>query len=207
MILFGFCDIGKIIFREYISTTFILKIYTWKMCLCLGLPGSGKTLLLKRLQNQEAIDITSNPTPTVGVNLAKVRLSEEPFVEISIKEVGGAMAPIWKNYYVGTREIIYVVDTSNLCQIAAAGTMLYGILADQYLKSARILLVLTKMDVSYRQMRNEALLMLQMNRLKKEIGREITVLEASAMSGEGAAEIIEWLRGKKKAKTNENKVA
>ncbi|XP_059472616.1 ADP-ribosylation factor-like protein 16 [Neocloeon triangulifer] len=177
------------------------------MCLCLGPQGSGKTLLLKRLQNQEIIDITSNPTPTVGINLAKIKLNDEPYTEITVREVGGSMAPIWKNYFNGTSEIMYVVDTSNLCQIAAAGTMLYGILADPLLKRARILLVLTKMDVSYRQMRNEALLMLQMARLKKELGREITVLEASAMTGEGAEEIIEWLRGKKKAKSNANKSA
>jgi ADP-ribosylation factor-like protein 1 len=63
------------------------------------------------------------------------------------------------------------------------------------------------MDVSYRQMRNEALLMLQWARLKKELGREITVLEASAMSGEGAADILEWLRGKKKQKSDINKAA
>lgn len=61
------------------------------------------------------------------------------------------------------------------------------------------------MDVSYRQMRNEALLMMQMARLKKEVGREITVLEASAMSGEGADDILEWLRGKRRQKTVVNK--
>jgi ADP-ribosylation factor-like protein 1 len=108
------------------------------MCLCLGPPGSGKTLLLKRLQNQEVIDITSNPTPTVGVNLAKIKLCHEPLLEVTVREVGGAMAPIWRNYFHGTRHIIYVVDTSNLTQIASAGTMFYGILADPMLKHARV---------------------------------------------------------------------
>lgn len=109
------------------------------MSLCLGPPGSGKTLLLKRLQNQEAIDITSNPTPTVGVNLAKIKLSLEPLLEVTVREVGGAMAPIWRNYFYGTRNIIYVVDTSNLTQISSAGTMFYGILADPMLKQARVI--------------------------------------------------------------------
>jgi hypothetical protein len=54
-------------------------------------------------------------------------------------------------------------------------------------------------------MRNEALLMMQMARLKKEVGREITVLEASAMSGEGAEDILEWLRGKRRQKNVVNK--
>jgi ADP-ribosylation factor-like protein 1 len=109
------------------------------MCLCLGPPGSGKTLLMKRLQNQEIIDITSDPTTTVGVNLAKIKLSTDPLREITMREVGGTMAAIWRNYYPGTREVIFVVDTSNLCQIAAAGTMFYAILADPLLRQARVI--------------------------------------------------------------------
>lgn len=49
------------------------------------------------------------------------------------------------------------------------------------------------MDVSYRQMRNEALLILQMRRLQKEVKQEITVIEASAITGEGRNEILQWL--------------
>lgn len=111
------------------------------MCLCLGPTGSGKTLLLKKLQNKEVIDITSDPTPTVGVNLFNIILGEPPR-EITIREVGGAMAPIWRNYYPGVKQVIYVVDTSNLCQISAAGTMFYGILADPLLKKAKVIFFL-----------------------------------------------------------------
>lgn len=50
------------------------------------------------------------------------------------------------------------------------------------------------MDVSYRQMRNEALLMLQMKRLQSEVRQQITVLEASAISGDGRDKILEWLK-------------
>lgn len=49
------------------------------------------------------------------------------------------------------------------------------------------------MDLSYRQMRNEALLMLQMKRLQKEIRQKITIVEASAITGEGRAAIIKWI--------------
>lgn len=108
------------------------------MCLCLGPTGSGKTLLLKKLQDKEKIDITSNPTPTVGVNLFKITLQQQPQIDITIREVGGAMAPIWRSYYQGMKHIIYVVDTSNLCQISAAGTMFYGILADPLLRRAKV---------------------------------------------------------------------
>lgn len=51
------------------------------------------------------------------------------------------------------------------------------------------------MDVAYRQMRNEALLMLQMKRLQKEVRQNITILEASAINGEGMDKLHEWVTG------------
>jgi selenocysteine-specific translation elongation factor len=69
----------------------------------------------------------------------------------------------------------------------------------------QILLVLSKMDVSYRQMRNEALLMLQLTRLKKEISQDIAVVEASAMTGEGIDDIVKWLQGDSIAPAKSNK--
>ncbi|XP_067012549.1 ADP-ribosylation factor-like protein 16 [Anabrus simplex] len=164
------------------------------LCLCLGPTSSGKTLLLKKLQNRENIDLTSNTVPTVGTNLVTIKFENQK--EITIREIGGAMAPIWRNYYQGVHKIIYVVDASNLCQIAAAGVLLYTILAEPSLQKTKVLLALSKMDTSYRQMRNEALLMLQLSRLKKEIPQEITVVETSAMTGDGTENVLKWLQGR-----------
>lgn len=52
------------------------------------------------------------------------------------------------------------------------------------------------MDASYRQMRNEALLMLQYNQLKKEVVQKITVAEVSAITSEGLNTVNEWLQSK-----------
>ena len=49
------------------------------------------------------------------------------------------------------------------------------------------------MDYAYRQMRNEALLMLQIETLKKQITQDITIIEASAITKEGLDQITEWL--------------
>lgn len=40
---------------------------------------------------------------------------------ITVMEIGGSMAPMWSNYMSNVSKIIYVIDTSNLCQISAAG--------------------------------------------------------------------------------------
>ncbi|KAK4885710.1 hypothetical protein RN001_001981 [Aquatica leii] len=150
------------------------------MALCLGPTGSGKTLLLKKLQNTEQVDETSSSVPTVGTMIFRIKRQH---FEFAVRELGGTMAPLWKKYYSGVTKVIYVVDASNLCQISAAGVLLYEILAHPLLKSTKFLLVLTKMDASYRQMRNEALLMLQINNLQKEIRHDIKIIETSAITG------------------------
>ncbi|XP_018327288.1 ADP-ribosylation factor-like protein 16 [Agrilus planipennis] len=158
--------------------------------ICLGPTGSGKTLLIKKLQNVDAVDETSTSVPTVGSNLFSIHYNN---VVINIRELGGEVAPLWPKYYDGIKKVIFVVDASNLCQISAAGVLFYSVLADPRFKNAKVLLVLTKMDVSYRQMRNEALLILQMKRLQTEVPQTITIIESSAITGEGRDEILEWL--------------
>lgn len=49
------------------------------------------------------------------------------------------------------------------------------------------------MDYAYRQMRNEALLMLQIEKLKAQVSQEISIIEASAITREGLDQIVEWL--------------
>lgn len=71
--------------------------------------------------------------------------------------------------------------------------MLYSLLADPRLQHTKFLLVLTKMDLAYRQMRNEALLMLQYEKLKKQIRQTIQIVETSSISCNGHDKIFEWL--------------
>lgn len=88
--------------------------------------------------------------------------------------------------------LLNFLQTVNIFSIQ--GVLLYTLLADPRLQKTKFLLVLTKMDLAYRQMRNEALLMLEMVKLKKQIVQSITVVEASAISGHGSDKIMEWLK-------------
>lgn len=85
------------------------------------------------------------------------------------------------------------MDTSNLCQISAAAVLLYSLLVDPRLRNIKVALTLNKMDISYRQMRNEALLMLQYSRLQKEVTQELAIFETSGMTGQGVEELRNWL--------------
>lgn len=49
------------------------------------------------------------------------------------------------------------------------------------------------MDMSYRQMRNEALLILQIEKLKREVPQRIEVIEFSAIKNIGNEKILNWL--------------
>ncbi|XP_015591041.1 ADP-ribosylation factor-like protein 16 [Cephus cinctus] len=161
------------------------------MCLCLGPPKSGKTFLLKRLHG-DSIDVATPTVPTNGMNLFTIKNSDGHF-DMIVRELGGSMAPIWKHYFDRVGKIIYVIDASNLCQISAAGVLLYSLLVEPRLQNVKIALVLNKMDLSYRQMRNEALLMLHFTRLQKEIPQKIRIIETSGMTGEGVEELREWM--------------
>lgn len=49
------------------------------------------------------------------------------------------------------------------------------------------------MDMSYRQMRNEALLILQIEKLRREEFRKIEVVEFSSIRNIGTEKILAWL--------------
>ena len=75
--------------------------------LCLGPKGSGKTTLLKKLQDAEGIDYTHNPVPTIGTNIYDVNYVNKNGKKqiLSIREVGGEMAPLWSNYFDGVEKV------------------------------------------------------------------------------------------------------
>ncbi|KAJ6600716.1 ADP-ribosylation factor-like protein 16 [Pseudolycoriella hygida] len=171
--------------------------------LCLGPKYAGKTHLLTKLTRSQLGENVTSPhiVPTIGTNIFSIKLparqkttsKQKSNVYVQVREVGGTMAPMWKNYFGDVKKLMYVVDTSNLCQISAAGVLLYSLLADPRLQHAKVIIVLTKMDLAYRQMRNEALLMLQLDKLKKQIRQEVTVVETSAILDTGKDKILDWL--------------
>lgn len=110
--------------------------------LCLGPKQSGKTHLLSSLQSSGSITNVSHSVPTIGTNIFTIKLPETSIATsansgksktntgvrrsikkpgITIMEIGGQMAPMWSNYLNNVSKILYVIDTSNLCQISAAG--------------------------------------------------------------------------------------
>ena len=99
------------------------------MVVCVGGPGSGKTLLLKLLTdnkfNQDSVLV-----PTVGVNIynREVKYGKKK-VSVSIRELGGELAPLWVEYLKSETCLIFVVDTQNLGQVGLVAVKLCECLA------------------------------------------------------------------------------
>jgi ADP-ribosylation factor-like protein 1 len=98
--------------------------------LCVGPRSSGKTMLLNSIQYPDSVNFTTHSVNTVGTNLYTIHNNAEkprkaPKKSVTIRELGGEMAVMWKNYYTESIEkIMFVVDTSNLCQISCAGELI-----------------------------------------------------------------------------------
>ncbi|XP_032836187.2 ADP-ribosylation factor-like protein 16 isoform X2 [Petromyzon marinus] len=120
------------------------------MLLLLGPTGSGKTLLLKRLQKifaGERVDKWEAPStvPTVGTNLVDVAVGKR---RLTLRELGGTMAPIWDSYYKHSTAVIFVVDVANPRQLASAGVQLWEVLAHEEVRGKALCVLLNKTDLA-----------------------------------------------------------
>lgn len=96
--------------------------------LCVGPRNAGKTMLLNSIQYPGSVNFTTHSVNTVGTSIYTIHNNvEKPAKKsakknVTIRELGGEVAVMWKNYYTESVEkILFVVDTSNLCQISCAG--------------------------------------------------------------------------------------
>lgn len=90
---------------------------------CVGSIGSGKTILLKKLEQKEEQDwheLVSSTIPTVGINHFEIDANRCGVLDkVNVKELGGELAQNWRLYLKQQCEsshrinLIYVIDISN----------------------------------------------------------------------------------------------
>ena len=78
--------------------------------LLLGCEGAGKTLLCRHLQRMTsrkppAAALDTNTQPSIGVELLDVAHARRVF---SLREVGGAMQPVWPRYFDNCRMVVFL---------------------------------------------------------------------------------------------------
>ncbi|XP_070581262.1 ADP-ribosylation factor-like protein 16 [Ptychodera flava] len=167
------------------------------MCLLVGTTGVGKTLLLKRLQhcsNKGSFsEVNEAPAtiPTVGTNLVNVNIGKKN--DVTIRELGGCMGPIWHNYYKDCSVLMFMIDMANPCQVASSCIQLLTVLSHEQLQNVSVLLLLNKVDSPCAMNRNELDSLLRMREIISHAKQTITVLEISARRGQGLPELVKWL--------------
>lgn len=168
------------------------------MCLLIGPTGVGKTVLLKRLQvgslKGNYIDLEELPHPanTVGADIVNITNAKKQ--EIKVKELGGEMAPSWKDYYKETSAIIFMVDMSCPTQISASSILLLEMLAHPSTQQAAVLIVLNKIDKENSMKRDDFDSVLQMDAILKYVLQQVSIISTSSVTGEGLAKVMRWIQ-------------
>ena len=175
-------------------------------CLILGPEGVGKTLLLKKLlalraqegqkrssrQSGECPTTGVLPTiPTVGTNLEQLSLGKK--LACSLREYGSSMAPLWRSAYEDCCMVLYMVDTSNPTQIAAATVLLLEVLSSSTLKDKPFLIFFNKQDSAFRMSLVELKSIMRLDDIVESAGQPITIVHGSCTTNEGLGDILQWL--------------
>ncbi|CAL1543150.1 unnamed protein product [Lymnaea stagnalis] len=164
------------------------------MILIIGPPSVGKTLLLKRLQNNHPTLIKEDvpaTISTVGTNLMTVTVLKK--TEVTIREMGGAMGPIWHNYYKDSHAVMFMIDMSKHTQVAIACVQLLTMLSHPLTQNVPVLIILNKIDVPNGLTNAESESLFRFDELTKQAPQKITIIETSAKNGNNLDKVAKWI--------------
>ena len=158
----------------------------------LGLDNAGKTTVLYKLKLGEVV----TTIPTIGFNVESVQYKH---INFTVWDVGGQtkIRPLWQHYYENSDAVIFVVDSQDMGRLAEAKEELDGVLNDDRLRNATLLVFSNKQDMPGAATTAEETEKLG---LMKRREREWFIQATCAVTGEGIVEGLEWLANALKAK-------
>ena len=162
--------------------------------LVVGLNHAGKTTALAHIKcvfgGLAPLPAGKIP-PTVGLNIGRVQIRRQKLV---FWDVSGAssLRSLWDRYFGETHAIIYVVDASDRARLDESRDVLRGLLSNDELQDAPLLVLANKQDMpgalspDERESRFELQSMLT-------VGQHVSVHGATATNGSGRQEGVLWL--------------
>lgn len=176
---------------NYIKSFFdYFKIFQRQSTLVLlGLDNAGKTTFLRRLKE----DRMCIHDPTMYAYTEEIKLGSILF---HIVDVGGhpSMRKIWKNFYMSTDAIIYMVDAANPSRFQEAREALENILNDASAKNIPIIILGNKIDLKSASSENDLVQNLGIqDALLKEKDRKVVLFMCSISKKMGYKEALLWL--------------
>ncbi|KAJ5221856.1 ADP-ribosylation factor-like protein 2 [Penicillium citrinum] len=133
-------------------------------------------------------DVTS-VSPTLGFIIKTIDFMG---YKLNIWDVGGqrTLRSYWKNYFEKTDTLVWVVDATDRLRVGDCREELAGLLLEERLMGASLLVFLNKTDVEQCMTEEEVRERLGLNLIKTH---KWTILSCSAMTGNNLNEGLKWV--------------
>ncbi|KAK8210716.1 ADP-ribosylation factor [Phyllosticta capitalensis] len=153
--------------------------------LMLGLDNAGKTTIVKRIMKEDVNSVS----PTLGFIIKTI---EYDGYKLNIWDVGGqkTLRTYWKNYFEKTDTLIWVVDATDRERLEDCGRELKGLLLEERLMGASLLVFKNKSDVGGSMTNDEIKEGLQLDSITMH---KWTIMSCSAMTGLNLDEGLRWV--------------
>ncbi|SPJ74366.1 probable ADP-ribosylation factor-like 2 [Fusarium torulosum] len=169
--------------------------------LMLGLDNAGKTTIVKKVMGEDVNTVS----PTLGFIIKTIdyegqverhlhRNTANDFhrYKLNIWDVGGqkTLRSYWRNYFEKTDALIWVVDATDRIRIQDCRDELQGLLLQERLAGATLLVFANKTDVEGCMTKEEILSELQLESIRSH---RWNILPCSAITGTNLKEGLSWV--------------
>lgn len=153
--------------------------------LMLGLDNAGKTTIVRKIMNEDVNEVS----PTLGFIIKTI---DYEGYKLNIWDVGGqkTLRTYWKNYFEKTDTLIWVVDATDRERLADCRHELKGLLLQERLMGASLLVFQNKSDVPGCMAEDDIRGGLQLDSIRTH---KWHILPCSAMTGENLQEGLRWV--------------
>ncbi|PHH79875.1 hypothetical protein CDD82_2129 [Ophiocordyceps australis] len=153
--------------------------------LMLGLDNAGKTTIVKRIMGEDVETVS----PTLGFIIKTI---DYEGYKLNIWDVGGqkTLRSYWRNYFEKTDALIWVVDATDRLRTDDCRQELHGLLEEERLAGASLLILANKTDVEGCMDGDEIRGALRLDEIRTH---EWHVLQCSAMTGINLDEGLGWV--------------
>ncbi|WDK16726.1 ADP-ribosylation factor family protein [Colletotrichum graminicola] len=155
--------------------------------LMLGLDNAGKTTIVKKIMGEDVNSVS----PTLGFIIKTIDY-DGYLIALSSWDVGGqkTLRSYWRNYFEKTDALIWVVDATDRLRIEDCREELHGLLQEERLSGASLLVFANKTDVNGCMNEREILQGLQLEAIRTHHWH---ILRCSAMTGINLKEGLAWV--------------
>ncbi|PMB69414.1 ADP-ribosylation factor-like protein 2 [Beauveria bassiana] len=175
----------------------ILMLWVANVAPCSGLDNAGKTTIVKKILNEDVHTVS----PTLGFIIKTIDYdgscraccySQIERLLTDLGDVGGqkTLRSYWRNYFEKTDALIWVVDSTDRLRIEDCREELHGLLQEERLAGACLLIFANKTDVDGCMTEAEILQALRLDEIRTH---QWHILQCSAMTGKNLKEGLAWV--------------